>query len=566
MHRSIKLPMLLISALQGLALYGLYHAFDTDSWPSQSPVWSYPLWTISLAVPLLLLLSIDRENHKVAIGNVLLFGAVLALLAAYTGYQAEPFGEFPLYGLSFSFACAATLACFKALMYLQQRADRVQLTYPVLFGNSWRNFLVTILSAIFLLAFWLILVLWGQLFKAINIEFFWRLFREDWFLYPVLSVAFGIGIMMFRDLSNIIDSITRLLHWLFKLLLPLVVGVSVIFVATLPMVGLDALWSTGHGTALLLWLLATTLFFTNAVYQDGREQKPYPLIIHRVIYTGLLVLPIISALSLYGLTQRLMQYGWTIERCWAFVVWLVFSLFAIGYVIGIIRRRDEWTQGLAQVNTAMGVVVLILMLLISSPVLDFRKISLSSQLARVDSGAIDLHDFDFWYVRQHLARPGYLAIENIKDDIGDSDPELLQRVTSPTRHYAQRTELADSSTFWEQLEYRPQTFHVPQDLRKIIEQVAVQPYLAGVGAILFQIDLDDDGQDEYLLVSANEYGLGFSQFYYLNGTQWRTSHLQMASMDGVEDIAEGLRHGEIKTVTPRFKDVDIGGILISPMR
>jgi len=203
------------------------------------------------------------------------FAAILALLAVYTGWQAEPFGKFPVSSLSMTFAFGIGLACFKALMYLQQRANEVPLTYQVLFTNSWRNFLVAALSAVFVLVFWLILVLWGQLFKVIEIYFFHELFTEDWFIFPVLSIAFGLGVIMFRDLMHVIDNISKLLHWLIKLLLPLVVTIAVIFLAALPVVGLDVLWSTGNGTALLLWLLALMLFFTNAVYQDGREANPY---------------------------------------------------------------------------------------------------------------------------------------------------------------------------------------------------------------------------------------------------------------------------------------------------
>lgn len=563
MQKLLKVPMLIISLVQGLCLYGLYHAADTKSWPSESPIWSFPLWTVAIAVPLLLLLSIDRDNYRISTKYVALLGAVLALLAVYTGYQAEPFGEFPIFNLSFAFACGVTLACFKALMYLQQRADGVELTYQVLFTNSWRNFLVAALSALFVFVFWLILVLWGQLFEVIDIGFFWTLFREDWFLYPVLSVAFGIGVIMFRGLTNVIDNITRLFHWLFKLLLPLVVAIAIIFIAALPVVGLDVLWSTGRGTALLLWLLVIILFFTNAVYQDGRESNPYPQIIHRLIYAGLCFMPVVSALSLYGLTQRLLQYGWTVERCWAFMIWLIFSLFAVGYVVGIFRRRDEWTRGLAQVNTAMGIVVLILMLLINSPLLDFRKISIASQLNRVESGEIELREFDFWYAHHDLARPGYLALEKIKDDIGDSDPELLQLATSPSR-YAAGTALIDTSTFWAALNYRPQPFDVPEDLRPIIDQAAQQTYQAG--ATLVRIDMDEDGQDEYLLVTTHRYGVGFSQFYYLDGESWRSSYLQSSSTYGSDkDIEERLRNGEIKVLESRFKDVEIGGVRLTPL-
>ncbi len=174
--------MIIIAVLQGILLFALYRAFDTDFWPSESPLWSFPLWTLAAAVPLLLLLSLQRDNIRQVSQLVAGSAAALAVLAIYTGWQAEPFGEFALGSLSFAFSLSITLACFKALMYLQQRANQVPLTYQVLFTNSWRNFLVTALSAIFVFIFWLILMLWGELFKVIEIDFFRDLFREDWFI------------------------------------------------------------------------------------------------------------------------------------------------------------------------------------------------------------------------------------------------------------------------------------------------------------------------------------------------------------------------------------------------
>ena len=557
-----KIPMLAIAFAQGICLYLLYRAFDNNTWPSESPLWFYPLLTLAVAVPVLLLLSMERDNTASVFRQVGIFGGVLTLLAIYIGWQAEPFREFPVFSLSFAFTVSIALACFKALMYLQQRANRVPLSYAVLFTYSWRNFLVAALSALFVLIFWLILMLWGQLFKVIEIDFFYELFTEEWFAIPVLSVAFGVGVIMFRALTRVIDTITSLLHWLIKLLLPLIVLVAVIFLASLPFVGLDALWSTGSGTALLLWLLAIMLFFTNAVYQDGREAAPYPQIIHRVIFLGLCAMPVLSALSFYGLSLRVGQYGWSVERCWAFVVWLVLSLFAVGYVVGIIRRRDQWTNDLARVNTAMGLVVLAIMLLANSPLLDFRKIALASQLRMVESGEKEWHAFDFWYTKHHLARPGYLAMEQLRQDIGDSDPELLGLIENPVyRGLAAATQ--SSAAMWETMRFRPEPFDVPADLKPLVEQTSVS--VRNADLVMIRADLDDDGQDEYVLVSLYDYGVGQTQFYYLTDSGWQSGHLQhIGNQQGRDTTQELIETGEITVVDPRFKDIDIGGIVLRP--
>jgi len=554
--------MLIIAVVQGIMLFALYRAFDTNSWPSESPLWSYPLWTLAVAVPLLLLLSLSRGNERRVGQLVAGSAAVLALLAIYTGWQAEPFDAFPVFDLSFAFSISMTLACFKALMYLQQRANLVPLTYQVLFTNSWRNFLVTALSAIFVLIFRLILVLWGELFRVIEIDFFRDLFREDWFIFPVLGFALGLGMIIFRNLTRVIDNITKLLHGLIKLLLPLIILVAVIFLAALPFVGLDVLWSTRSGTALLLWLLAIILFFTNAVYQDGRETNPYSPVIHRVIFSGLCVMPIISGLSLYGLVLRLNQYGWSVERCWAFVVWFIFTLLAVGYVMGIVRRRSEWTIDLARVNTSMGLVVLAIMLLANSPVLDFRKISLKSQLNRVESGEIELKDFDFWYVKNDLGRPGYLAMEEMKRDIGDSDPELLELINNPVnRWYAQR--LGSPEDVWEEMIYRPAPFDVPERLRSFINK---QYRARNEGeAVMFEVDLNADGQNEYLLFRLQEFGIGYSQFYYLTNDGWKDGLLNFPGWRyGGAEVHDMIKNGDIAIVDPIFKDMKIGDLHVQP--
>lgn len=549
--------MLLIAAAQGIALLCLKSAFESGYWPSESPLWSFPLWTLALAVPVLLLLSIERTTVPKLLRYVGLFALVLTLAAVYIGAQARPYGEFPVSTFAYVFAISIALACFKALMYLQQRAADVPLSYQVLFTYSWRNALTLALALLLTGVFWLILQLWGALFSTIGIEFFERLFDMDWFVIPILAIAHGVGIIIFRNLTQVIDSITRLLQGLIKLLLPLVVSIAVIFVVSLPFVGLDALWETGRGTSLLLWLFAISLFFVNAVYQDGRGDKPYPAFLHRALYAGLCVTPILSALSFYGLLLRVDQYGLTVARCWAFVVWLVLTLFAAGYVIGILRRRDRWTEDLARVNTVMGLVVLALMLLANSPLLDFRKLAIASQLARLESGATEPRDFDFWYARTALARPGYLALEKLQDRYAD-EPEILELIRNPQRPFLVRTAV-DQDDFWAGVRYRPEPFEVPETVkRQIGAQAATGENLQSV---LIRVDVDEDGSSEYVLAHLYNGNVSSGWLYYRDGGGWKSAMMTARMPPGVrEDRADDVLHGEISLQRPQFNDVVIGDV------
>src|SRR5690606_33963620 len=211
-------------------------------------------------------------------------------------------------------------------------------------------------------------------------DFFHDLFTERWFYYPVLALAQGFGIIIFRNQAKVIDTITRIQQALMKFLLVILVLVSLLFLAALPVTGLAPLWETGQGSMLILWLQALMLFFLNAVYQDDAAARPYPMLIHRFIYLGVALLPIYSAIAFYGLSLRVEQYGWSVDRCWGFLLWGFFALFSLGYLWGIIKQRDHWLEHLSWVNVRMGLVLLAVMLLINSPLIDFRKISVSSQL------------------------------------------------------------------------------------------------------------------------------------------------------------------------------------------
>lgn len=551
-----------ISLAQGLCLYLLYASVEAQRWPSKAPVYSYPLWTLAVLAPLLLLLSATRANLVATAKNTAAFCVVLTLLAVYTGWQAQPFGQFPVGSLTFAYMVTVSIASFKALMYLQQRADGAALSYPALFTHSWRNFLTGVFAAVFTLIFWLILLLWGELFLVIGIDFFDELFEKDWFIIPAASVAFGIGVLLLRKLTRIIDNITVLLRDLTKLLLPLVLGVAVIFLAALAFTGPDPLWRTGNGTALLLWLLALTLFFINAVYQDGRGAAPYPLALHRAVYLGVCATPLLSGLACYGLLLRIQQYGWSVERCWALVIWLVLSLFSLGYVLSIARRRDAWTHGLARVNVAMGIVVLGIALAANTPLLDFRKISLASQQGRVDSGEIELADFDFWYARHHLARPAYLSMQAMKAEIGDRDPGLLAAIEDSQRRTAGPGAI-DADELWRRMVYRPARFDLPVEVRRLIEDSV--RFNFKFEPVLIATDLNEDGASEYvlLIVDPDAERLRSARFYHRVEGRWQKGSLAYLKPDK-DALTAQLREGEIALRDPEYKDLSVGGVILRP--
>ena len=554
--------MLGISFAQGIALFLLWRALDNQAWPSLTPALNFPLWTLVLVWPTLLLLSVETGNLARSLKAISLFSGVLVLLAVYMGWQATPHGEFPIESLLAICFITALIACFKGLMFCQQWIGQVQRTYADLFARSWRNFLVVALATVMTLGVALILLLWGTLFYLIGIDFFRDLFREEWFLMPVLTVAFGLGVQIFRRLVHVIDSITSLLEGLMRLLLPLVASVVVIFLGALPFTGLAPLWETGTGTALLLWLNAFTLFFINAVYQTGRA-LPYPPLVHNLLSPAIALLPVVSALALYGLYLRIDDYGLTVARCWALAVFLVLALFSAGYSWCIARNRSAWPQRLGQVNTAMGWVLLALTLLVNSPALDFRKISLASQLQRVEAGEIELRDFDFHYATHELARPGYLRMQAILDEIGDSDAELARIIREPV---PRTPDGYGVDRMWEQMVYRPEPFQPPPGLRNAIGRSSLGPPEWRGAGFLFQVDLDADGDPEYVLAVTDHDGRQVRSWRFSReNSAWQAQRLylrlDLLEEEQRENLAAILGNGKIEPVPDRFRNLQVGELL-----
>ena len=181
---------------------------------------------------------------------------------------------------------------------------------------------------------------------------------------------------------------------------------------------------------------------------------------------------------------------------------------------------------------------------------------------RVDAGQIELEEFDFWYAKQHLARPGYLAMEEMKREVGDSDPDLLELINNPVNRWgAQRMRAAEE--MWAEMSYRPELFDVPDELKGFIGR---QYYGTTEGdPVMIQVDLDADGQNEYLLFLLRNYGIAYSQFYYLTDEGWRDGNLAYAgSTYGGGEMRKMLKDGDISIVDPRFKDLKIGDILLQP--
>ena len=563
MRDSIDVPvrlLVLVALLQGLALVLLHQSMALEFWPHREPQWLFALYSVALPVPLVLLLGLESRNFAAVARWTAGLALVLFGLGYYVGSQATPLEHVDYGYLLGAYVVTACVATFKALMYVQHVATGEPLSYHRLFLLSWRNFLTLGLSLLFGACVWGVLRLWAGLFGVIGIDFFTHLFGEPWFYYPVLALANGFGVVIFRRQSQVIDAATRIQQALMKFLLVILVFVSIIFLVALPFTGLQPLWESG-GSTLILWMQALMLFFLNAVYQDDPGARPYPLWLHRFLYLGIAVLPVYSLISCYGLTLRVEQYGWTVSRCWAFLMWGLFALFSAGYLVGIIRYRDDWLRQLSWVNVRMGLLVLGLMLLVNSPLLDFRKISLDSQLGRLERGEVSLEDFDYRYLRYQLVGPGYRALQELKQEVLPEHPAVALRIDALYADFRGEGIETDRAALLSAIQFAGESYPEPLG-DAIFGHLTANPGRLGFNQSyhLFPIDLDQDSDTEYLLV---EQGAAFHRLtlFYRQDTAWRNASLTPERVNPYhpQELIEALEGGEFRLRPPRWRELEADG-------
>lgn len=562
----LQVPLIaifIIALLQGAVLAYLYQSLEHGIWPGSDLMWLTALVTFFISFPSLFLLTASNHDYAAIIKSLLPFTILISVLGAYIGNQQSAFPNID--STFFVFTLAILIACFKAIMYIKLLANKQTIDYESLFLASWRNAIIFAATVLFMSIFFGILNLGAALFDLLGITFFTKLLREEWFWVPALTLSSAFAIHIFRKISYLADNISTILQTLMKFLLPVLVFISLGFLATLPFTGLTKLWETRSGSLLLLWLIALSLFFVNAIYHKGNDNKPYHSIVHRFILVGVAILPIYAAISAYGISLRILQYGFTPDRLWALSIWFILSCFTIGYLFGVIKLRDNWLVIQSKVNVLMGLVLLAFVLLVNSPLLNFKAISSDSQMARYYNGDVTLDELDISYFSNNLGRPGYSAMEQLKTEIAQSHPEIAASIDRKYSYIKGRSEgrngINDTAiekeveiTYWpDKNAFNPRLItHLKEkdiDYRWAQEEFRVA------------IDLDQDSAPEMLTIIDNN-GFFRANLWTETDEGWKQRTIKI-TIPKNKDLKYSLQNIQIQLRAPQYKIISLDGISIN---
>lgn len=342
------------------------------------------------------------------------FAAVAGVVIAASVYWNGGWG----YPDNWRLVCAVLTVVVAAPLFQAWRdargagAGRFTLAYPAVHDHAWTNALLLVATLLFVGIVWLLMFLLSALFNLIGIDAVEKLLRNDRFSAALVGAAFGGAAGLLRDRAAVLGTLQRVVMTILSVLAPVLAAGLLLFLLALPFTGLAPLWqATKSTTPILLSCIIGALLLINAVIGDRPEDVSRLTLLRwaaGALALAMLPLAVIAAVST-GL--RINQYGLTPERLWA-LVFIGFAVaFAVAYAFAVLRARGGWPAPVRVANLRLAVALCGVVLLLSTPLINFGAISTRDQVKRLASGRTPLASFDWVALRFDFGPSGEAAVK-----------------------------------------------------------------------------------------------------------------------------------------------------------
>ncbi len=566
--------------LQGAILYFLYWSIKNTGWPVANMYFFAPLVIIFLFVPALFVSSLGHlEKRRIAIWMC----AAVAICIGLTAYDIwrsafVPSDRFFFGGKTAGYTPSGWLLFFlpagfyiaHALVLAGANDNRRIAGYPSYFEAAWKLIIQIAFSLLFVGVLWLILWLGAMLFMLVKLDFLRELLQRSWFCVIVTTFSFSTALHVTDVRPGIVRGIRSLLLVLMSWLLPVTTLIVGGFLASLPFAGLEPLWATRHATSVLLGATATLVLLINAAFQSGELDKQVARVLRIVARLACILLLPMTLIAIYSLALRVQQYGWTSDRVIAAASLLVATCYACGYLWAAVER-GTWLARIAPTNIATAFVVLAVLVALFTPIADPARLSVSSQLARLENGKVSAEKFDYDYLRFDGARYGNDALQTLKATTAGADAATIRARAEAALQAKnkwdrnQQKPAADAHTraagitVWPRGQSLPAGF-VEQDwtanTRNYMLPECLMQQHKKCNAYL--VDMNDDGKIDILIRNAENRGRFVVFTLGADGT-WQLGGLLNGPQSGCEESTRALEEGRYQLAVPLFRDLQIEG-------
>ncbi|MBB6092742.1 hypothetical protein HNQ60_001620 [Povalibacter uvarum] len=571
---SAELPVILIAAtLQGWSLYFLHICIDDGRWPATNLAALSALYAAAIFAPLTVQLLVQHARQRLA-------WMAIAVVAVFSFFAAWHFGgsvmlegdpRHPRVDEWASLAFVLGVLWLLAMPFLQARLldGRWRPRYERLFATAWNNKFLLAEAVAFTALFWLLLVLWAQLFRMLGMQFFKELFEEPIFFYPVTSIVFGVALHLIGSLerltSVLLEQVLSVLKWL-----ALVAGLILTLFTVALITKLPTMIGSGEraiAASWLLWLVAVTVLLVNAAYRDGSVSTPYP---RRIAATLRFVIPltiVIALTALYALWLRIDEYGFTVSRFWACVVAGAALLYSVGYGLAC-RDGQRWLSGIASVNIVTALYLIAVIALALTPALSPHRIAANSQFklalaAKVPGENVYVRSTPLEYLRFNAGAYGLQRLREISRIENHPQAQTLRKRATALLERKNRwdAQFANTDVHLAGMVREPAGRAIDAELLATLETDLANPAngwrfgdtqtkVAG-----FFVDMNDDGIAEFVLVRGQ-----LAWIYGQVEGRWTKVNVLMAyRLDGANEAADRVEAGDFKAQAPAWRDLVVGG-------
>lgn len=422
--RTTRWGMIFIGLLQGTLCYLLmtYLAPHNDGWL----FYGMPA-TIAITSALLLTV-VSFKQRALWYWMALIFVVVLAM-SVWLKWQVEDSDKWRQHEVFMFYGWRLLLMAMLALPWIQYslHVSREQARYPHFYRQLWLNALTLLIVFVTNGLFWLVLLLWSEMFKLVGIPFFSTLFFDtDWFGYVAFGLITALAVLLARTQSRLVTAVQKLLTFIATGLLPLVALLALMFILTLPFTGLEAISQRVSAAGLMSTLTLLLLLLMAIVREPQKEALPYPGALRYLIKCSLIVAPIYMLIAGWSLWVRIQQYGWTPERLYGVLVVVVLLVWSFGYLASILRRGRNPLELQGPAILGVSLLALGLLVLLSSPVIDAWRISVNSHMGLYHSGKIKPDQVSL-YMLDHSGKPGRAALEALQKDVAFNQDSKRRR-------------------------------------------------------------------------------------------------------------------------------------------
>jgi hypothetical protein len=227
-------------------------------------------------------------------------------------------------------------------------------------------------------------------------------------------------------------------------------------------------------------------------------------------------------------------------------------------------------DAIARTNTLCAFLVPGLLMALMSPLADPARLSVASQMARLESGRVSANRFDYAYLRQHGARYGTAALEALRQRETGPEAALVRQRADEALRLSEHLTAGDAARVGKvdvaaNLHALPAGTQLPrslveQDWRKLGNAAWLPLCLTrpGIACDAFLIDFDGDGKAEVMLLGRQRDTSSAVLAQGVNG-QWRLALTLPWQATGCAALRDALAAGSFRLEPHAWRDLDVLG-------